>query len=364
MCILEQYLIRTVHILPLDLPLKRPFVTALGRKTISHNLLLCIELKSGKKGYGEASESLALKRQTQKRMLIVLKDLARYIQGQDIREYRNLIQEAWKLYPNDPSAVSALECALVDAFTRTLNIPLYKFWGGSQTDIETSLTISVGSPSETQAAAKEAVANGFRILKVKISRNFKENLARIEAVSAVCSKARILLDANQALNPVSALKLLSELKTRALPVEIIEQPVKSNDLSGMALITQKSPVPVIADESVRSLRNAKEIVVKRACHGINLKLAKCGLITTLEIAPLATKAKLKLMIGCMAESKIGLATSVHLACGLGAFTWIDLDSDVLLKPFRSLACSGGYQRQGPWISVKGIKAGTGIQCNL
>lgn len=360
----NSYIIKRVRIQPVGLPLRQPFVTALGRKTVSNNIIVCVELASKIKGYGEASESLALKQQTQKRMLTVLHNLTQYLEGQDIREYPYLIKETWKRYPRDTSAVSALECAVVDAFTRTLNIPLYEFWGGSQTDIETSITISAGSVSETRHAVKEAANAGFRILKIKICRHFKENLARIEETATMHPEARIILDANQALNPKSALELLAELKSRKIHIEVLEQPVKSSDLPGMGLITQKSPVPIIADESVRSVTGAKKIIEEKACHGFNLKLAKCGLLTTLEIAPLAVAARLKLMIGCMAESKIGLAASVHLACGLGVFDWVDLDSDVLLKPLNFVSGFGGYSRQGPFVSVKKIKAGTGIQCNL
>ncbi len=96
----------------------------------------------------------------------------------------------------------------------------------------------------------------------------------------------------------------------------------------------------------------------RAAQVINIKLAKTGMLAALDIMTAAKSAGLKLMIGGMLESKIGIAASVHLACGTNAFTYHDLDTIYLLSDYE---VAGGFESQGPIYSVKNIKAGIGIQ---
>ena len=94
-----------------------------------------------------------------------------------------------------------------------------------------------------------------------------------------------------------------------------------------------------------------------AADGVNIKVAKSGLLGALDIIHIAQRFKKRLAIGCMEESKVGLAASVHLACGTGAFEWVDLDSVFLLEPTGQ---RGGFHMKGPKYSVKGIGPGIGL----
>ncbi len=133
--------------------------------------------------------------------------------------------------------------------------------------------------------------------------------------------------------------------------------MRRDDLAGMRYVREHCGFLVGADETVFTPEDAIRVVREEAADVINIKVAKAGLVGALDIAGIAKAANISLMIGCMMESKFGLAASVHLACGLGCFTHCDLDSVYLLKPFE---CEGGYHQDGPVFSVEGIGAGTGI----
>ena len=125
----------------------------------------------------------------------------------------------------------------------------------------------------------------------------------------------------------------------------------------MRFLRQRTHIPVFADEAVVSAADAVRVFEAEAADGVNIKVAKSGLLGALDIIHIAQRFKKRLAIGCMEESKVGLAASVHLACGTGVFEWVDLDSVYLLEPS---AQRGGFHMKGPKFSVKGIGPGTGL----
>jgi L-alanine-DL-glutamate epimerase-like enolase superfamily enzyme len=134
-------------------------------------------------------------------------------------------------------------------------------------------------------------------------------------------------------------------------VELLEQPVRKDDLAGMAFVARRSPVPVAADESVATPAQAARVLALGAATAINVKLAKSGISRGLEIAAVARAAGVPLMIGCMAETARGLSSSVHLALGTGFFRHVDLDSDVLLVEDAASRRAAGWVRRGPRIAL-------------
>lgn len=115
--------------------------------------------------------------------------------------------------------------------------------------------------------------------------------------------------------------------------------------------------PIALDESIATYQDAKDYVRRGLLDIINVKLAKSGIAETLRIIEFARQNKIRLMIGCMAESVIGLTTSVHLAAGTGAFDFVDLDSSYLLKPTKEFR--GGFEEKGPLIKVASRLKGSG-----
>jgi L-alanine-DL-glutamate epimerase-like enolase superfamily enzyme len=115
-----------------------------------------------------------------------------------------------------------------------------------------------------------------------------------------------------------------------VPLELVEQPTPKEDLAALDAVAARSPVPIFADESVKSPEDALRVVTETRAHGINVKIMKAGISGALDIIAIARAAKLRLMIGCMLESRRGIACSLALAAGTGAFEFVDLDSHLLL----------------------------------
>jgi L-alanine-DL-glutamate epimerase-like enolase superfamily enzyme len=338
--------------MPVRWPLRRTFVTSLGAKSSTDNVVVKARLSGGAVGYGEASSSLAMAFQTQALMATALRRLAHDFQGRDVRGMDVLLKEAWEREGRWPAAVAAFETALWDALARAEGIPFYGLWGGSRRRLTTLLTISAVSPEEVFGLVRDAFRRGFKSLKLKLN-------------------GRLLLDANQSFRPEPLATLLDQIHQDGIAIELIEEPFPKRNwkmLEGL----RGSRVPVLLDESIQNPSDARRVVSDRLARGVNIKLAKSGLVKSQEIlnefrAKRQIKAPITLrsspsaslfMIGCMAESKIGLSAAVHFACGLGVFDYVDLDSDLLLKEVK---CRGGYIRRGPEVALpKRPPAGLGI----
>lgn len=349
---MERTKIRGARLETLETPLKRPFVTALGRRASTTNVGLTLRLAGGAEGYGEASTSLAMKQLTAKALASALKRLSALALGQDARDWGRLVARAWSAAPDLSPAVAAFESALLSALSAEAGAPLAAWLGGAASRLETDLTLSAwNDPALTQEAAAEAAAAGFNILKVKVGGRLSDDLARVRAARRGAPRARLLLDGNQGLSPRGALALLEAVLKEGAKVDLLEQPVRKDDLKGMAFVTKRSPVPVAADESVATPAQAARVLALGAASALNVKLAKSGITRSLEIAALARAARVPLMIGCMAETARGLGPSIHLALGLGTFDFVDLDSDVLLVEDASSRRKAGWVRRGPTVSL-------------
>lgn len=328
-------------------PLKRPFVTALGRKSASVNVGLTLTLRSGARGYGEASTSLANPRHRPAYIERTLRRLAGLAVGRDAAEPAPLVDAAWKSAPLCAPAVAAFEAALLEAYCADRGIAPAEFFGGAWRQAETDVTISAVDPDASAAAAREAAAEGFAALKIKVGKGLAEDLPRVRAVRAAAPHARLLLDGNQGLTVESALRLVEATLALGARVEMLEQPLPLGDLKGLARLARRCPVPVVLDESVKTPQDALRALDAGAAGGVNIKAAKSGLRRSLEIAAIARAAGLPLMLGCMTETARGLAASVHLALGTGWFRWLDLDSDHLLAKNEPAS----WTRRGPKIAL-------------
>lgn len=347
-----------VGMTPLNLPMRRPFVTALGRKRVSRNLLVAVRLADGTIGYGEASASLAWPDETQATMTGALRQITGSLIGTEIRRFRSLIAESWERIGRHPTAVGALECALLDAFTRSRKTSLWRWLGARRRSVTTSLTISAWPAADAVRFAQSAYRHGFRWLKVKVTgTNIREDIQRLLAVHHVAPKAALWVDANQGFTTGEAIRFVSMIRRHGLPVRLLEQPVPRADLEGLAAVQREGKIPVVADESARTVADAARIIQRRRAAVINIKLAKSGLLGALEIVHRAKKAGVQLMIGCMAESVIGLSSSVALACGTGAFDFVDLDSHLLVISPR---CTAGFSTEGARLTIHPRRVGNGV----
>ena len=251
--------------------------------------------------------------------------------GRDVDEFEDLMQALNKCIVGNTSAKAAMDMALWDLYGQLYRIPVYKLMGGSRKEIITDITISVNDPEEMARDAVDAVRRGYDTLKIKVGAHPELDVARLTAVrQAIGNDTRIRIDANQGWEPKQAVRLLNQMQEKGLDIEFVEQPVKAHDIDGLKYVTERSYVPVLADESVFSPEDAVRIMQTGAADLVNIKLMKCGgLYNALKIVSAAEVYGVECMIGCMLEAKISVNAAVHLACAKNIITKIDLDGPVL-----------------------------------
>lgn len=316
----------------LSVPLRVPFKTALRSVSSVEDIIVEIHTDSGQIGYGEAPPTGAITGDTTGAIIGALKDhLIKTIVGRDVDDFEDLIQAVNKCIVKNTSAKAAVDMALYDLYGQLYKIPVYKLFGGSRSKIVTDITISVNDPEVMAEDTRNAVERGYDTLKVKVGVNPDLDLARLTAVREAAGPDRqIRIDANQAWSPKQAVRLLNQMQEKGLGIELVEQPVPAHDFEGLKFVTERSYVPVLADESVFSPTDAVKIMQMGAADLINIKLMKCGgLYNALKIATAAELYGVECMIGCMLEAKISVNAAVHLACAKNIITKIDLDGPVL-----------------------------------
>jgi L-alanine-DL-glutamate epimerase-like enolase superfamily enzyme len=118
----------------------------------------------------------------------------------------------------------------------------------------------------------------------------------------------------------------------------------------MRWLTQRSPVPICADESVVTASDALRVVREGAAHAINIKIMKSGVAESLRIIAIAQTAHLQLMVGAMVETELGLTAAAHLAAGTGGFDFVDLDTHLFMEDSPFLA---GFEQKGALLRLRG-----------
>jgi L-alanine-DL-glutamate epimerase-like enolase superfamily enzyme len=185
-----------------------------------------------------------------------------------------------------------------------------------------------------------------------------DDINRILAIKDGAPGCEITLDANQGFSPCEAVHFLEVLEKNNIRPILFEQPVIKTDLLGMKFVKDHTSIPIAADESVFTSADAISIVRSGCADVINIKIMKSGILEAIDIAAIARSANIKLMIGCMLESSLGLGCSVHLAAGLGNFNYVDLDPhiDPGKEPF-----TGGPQFSAPLYRISDNLPGLGIK---
>ena len=224
------------------------------------------------------------------------------------------------------AARNALDCALWDLEAKVAGVPLWQLAGLSEAPLplQTAFTISLGDPETMEADAAKAAARGFELLKLKLTG--EDDRERVAAVRRGAPDARLIVDANESWGGLDIAAEASALA--ALGVEMIEQPVPVGQdalLEGV-----NSPIPFLADESCQSAADIE--MCARYYDGINIKLDKAGGLT--EALAMVRKAEargLKVMVGCMLSTSLGIAPAFLVAQGAD---WVDLDGPILLAEDR------------------------------
>ena len=197
--------------------------------------------------------------------------------------------------------------------------------------IQTDITISFNDKERMLADAKKAVLAGMDILKVKLASDINHSIEVTKLLSKELPSAKLLIDANQAWSLEDSLFYVKSVKDIA--IELIEQPVKAEDLNSLKIITNASTIPILADEAVFSLEDVKKVMESKSADMINIKLMKCGGVSkAIEILEYAREHHIKCMFGSMLEGPYSINAALYLAFNYrDVIKYVDLDSPLLYK---------------------------------
>lgn len=308
---------------PYELKLRHVFTVATNSRTTTPDVQVEIEYE-GIIGYGEASMPPYLG-ETEASVMNFLKKV-KLEQFADPFQLDDILAYVDSLSPADTAAKAAVDIALHDLVGKMLGAPWFRIWGlNKEKAPSTTFTIGIDTPEVVRAKTKEC-ADRFNILKVKLGRdNDKEMIETIRSVTHL----PIAIDANQGwTDKHHALDMIHWLKEKG--IVMIEQPMPKTQLDDIAWVTQQSPLPVFADESLQRLGDVAAL--RGAFHGINIKLMKCtGMREAWKMVTLARALDMKVMVGCMTETSCACSAAAQFS---PAVDFADLDGNLLIANDR------------------------------
>ncbi|MCO4844409.1 MAG: dipeptide epimerase [Sulfurovum sp.] len=317
----------------LKAPLKNPFITSLRRVDALEDLVVIVECDDGSVGYGEGAPTPIITGETMGSMVATIEHIKPFIIGLEIEDFDSILNNIHTRILKNTTAKSALEIALYDLKAKSEKQPLFKMLGGTQTIFKTDITISMGEIEKMISDSLDAVNLGYDTLKIKIGDNPQKDVERIIAIHDALDDNIILrLDANQGWTAQESVELLHALEKRDIIAEFIEQPVAADDIEGLRYIKERVQTPLLADESIFSVKDARRLLEMQAIDYVNIKLAKtAGITQALQLSDLSAEFGVKCMIGCMLEGPISVAAGVHVASAKAdIITMLDLDAVSLL----------------------------------
>ncbi|MEW5722449.1 MAG: dipeptide epimerase [Thermodesulfobacteriota bacterium] len=317
---------------PVEMTLAEPYMIAYGSFDRTVNVFVRLDTSAGCSGYGCAAPDEQVTGETTDLVLEALDWAAPILKGADpLRRAKILDLLKKEGLSRRPSALAAVDMALWDLTSKTAGIPLWKLLGGFRDRIRTSVTIGIMSVEETVRRAEDFVARGFRCLKIKGGRDVEEDVQRLLAVRRVVGpKIELRFDANQGYTLVESLTLVK--RTKRARLELLEQPTPKGKLDLLGRVTDEASIPVMADESLLTLRDAFRLARRDLVDMVNIKLMKVGGISeALQIEAVARAARLEIMVGCMDEAALGIAAGLAFALARPTVTYADLDGHLDLK---------------------------------
>lgn len=331
-------------------PLKITFATSLGTKNFITSVFVKTILKNGSCGIGEIPTSFAVKHETLPVILNTLKEIKKQLLNSNIENYQEIVVALRKKYNSTPMTISGLETSLFRSYLSYKNMNEFYYWHKffnseklvkKPVIIETDITIPfIADFNKIKKWITAAIKNKFKIFKLKISGSVYKDKKIISYVYSILTNFFskqgenfiLRLDGNQGYNTNSYMKLLDFLNHQQYKIQLIEQPLKKDDYKGLKYVKQQSYIPIVLDETIFSKKDLEFVILENLAHGVNLKIAKSGLLSTAEMVLTAKKNGLSTMIGCMTETIVGLSSAINMvAAANNKFDYIDLDSVFFLS---------------------------------
>lgn len=289
--------------------------------------------RDGLEGWGEAAPSRYYG-ESADTVPAALAQYAPVVERADAWALEDVEAELGRVMRGNAAARVAVSAALHDLAGKRLGIPVYRLLGLTPARAPlSSFTIAIAEPEELRRKVREAAA--YPVLKVKLGGS--NDVETLRVIREEAPHAILRVDANAAWTAKHTLQMMECLTTHR--VEFVEQPLPAHDVEGLRFVRERSPLPIIADESCLVAADIPRLV--GAVDGINIKLAKCGgLREAVKMAATARAHGMLVMMGCMIETSLGITAAAHLAPLLD---YADLDGAALLAddPFRGATIHGG-----------------------
>lgn len=349
--------IQSIRIHRSELGLLRPYTIAYRTVTSTSVIWAEIIADNGMVGIGAANPSPMVTGETLDDTEKALNEIADRFIGKSIYAIRSLSEElllatAW------PAARAVLDIGFYDLLGKLTGKPIVELLGRKHNTMATSITIGIKNVEETLAEGIEYVDRGFKSLKVKLGHSVEEDLERLAKLREHFGQTiHIRVDANQGYSRED-LGLFME-KSRDFSLELIEQPIKFDDLEGMRAVPDAYKPLIAADESLKTYRNALDLIRPIPAAGIfNIKMMKSGgIYPALQIADLARQADIRLMWGCNDESIVSITAALHAAFACPNTAFLDLDGSL---DMATDIVSGGFLLKDGMMRI-GEGAGLGVK---
>ncbi len=347
-----------VEVVPTELILRLPYRAATHPAEVERIqcVFVRIETRGGQVAWGCAAFDPALTGETGEQVLRACRACADRALDLNPLNTEFALAELAPLTEGTPSVRCAFDIAFYDLLGLAAGLPLHRLLGGYRHRIQTSITLSLAPLKETVEMAQERARQGFRILKLKGGLHPEEDVERVRAVHDALPALTLRLDAEQGYTVQQALDVARALAGK---VEMLEQPTPAADLTALRQVTENSPVPILADESLTDPSSALEIAHRRAAHGLSVKLATCGgLHCARQVDAIARAARLATMVGCINEPALLIAAGLGLALSSPNVRYGDLDGhfDLVNDPTRP-----GFFFEEGWLVARDVP---GLGCTV
>ncbi len=295
------------------LPFRFSFGHSIAARAYSDNLLVQIELEDGSIGYGEGIPREYVTGETIDGALLDISNFAARLRGQDLPDFPSvklfidqLIEEAGLTRRRSGAAFCAVELALLDAFGKSFKTPSAKELGNIQrVSVQYGSVIPFGNKKAMVALLWFYKLWGFETVKLKVGGTLEDDLAKLKLVRQIMGEGAIVrVDANCAWTAEQT--LIAADKFQPFNVASIEQPVKADDINGLAKIVANVQQEIVVDESLCTMQDAQDLIAAKACSAFNIRISKVGgLLLAQKMAALARREGLSVHMGAqVGESAI------------------------------------------------------------
>ncbi|MBL7070627.1 MAG: dipeptide epimerase [Candidatus Omnitrophica bacterium] len=313
-----------IDIFSADIPFKKSFKHASKTRNTSESIFVRLELESGVCGFGESLPRQYVTGETQSSVIDALKQaVPETFLGKTFSSFEDAVEFCGSFESLSGASKCACELALLDAAGKRFNRPVSDMLNGPISGkIRYSAGIGSDSVFETAVSALKLRLYGIKDVKLKVGDSI--DIDRLRAARRYLGrKIDIRIDANCAWSAEEAIEKLTVM--RDFHFSAIEQPVRKDDIESLKKVSNAIPEPVMADESLCDIKDAKVLAESRACDMFNIRISKCGgLLESLKIAEVANRAGISFQLGCqVGESGVLSAAGRHFASRVSGVKYLE-----------------------------------------